>query len=343
MKWFNWILLPFSLVFLLITTLRNLLYDLGLLKERKVNAPIIGIGNITVGGTGKTPHSQFIAKILTKTNKVAILSKGYGRISKGFKYVNIDSKSEEVGDEPLQMKQNFPKEIVAVDDKRVNGILKIQKDYPKIDAFVLDDAYQHRSIKIGFNILLCDYNNPIYRDWILPVGLLRESRKGIKRADCIIVTKCPNDLTKEKAEEIKKYLNFKGQVFFSKMSYDGVIPLNKMEKLDKSVLKNIILVTGIANSKPIINYLNNLKIKNTHLKFKDHYKYKKNDVNKILKNFEKDSRNQIILTTEKDAQKLKEFKELLNIPVYYLKVSVDFLWNKDKFEEKIVDYAKSYS
>ena len=131
MKWFNWILLPFSLGFLLVTTLRNLLYDLGLLKERKVNAPIIGIGNITVGGTGKTPHSQFIAKILTKTNKVAILSKGYGRISKGFKYVNIDSKSEEVGDEPLQMKQNFPKEIVAVDDKRVNGCLLYTSPSPR--------------------------------------------------------------------------------------------------------------------------------------------------------------------------------------------------------------------
>ena len=226
MKWFKWILSPLSILFDLITRARNSLYDLGFLNQFKLKIPIIGVGNITVGGTGKTPHSEYIAKILDSKYKLALLSKGYGRNTNNFNYVEIKSKAVEVGDEALQSKQNLPNQIVGVDHNRVNGVQKILKDFPQTNVFILDDAFQHRSIKIGLNILLTDYNNPIYTDFIMPVGKLRESKRGIKRADCVIVTKCPDNLSEEEAVKIENMLKFKGSVFFSKIKYEDIISMN---------------------------------------------------------------------------------------------------------------------
>jgi tetraacyldisaccharide 4'-kinase len=343
MKWYNWILFPISLVYWIISSTRNLFFEIGVFKQNKFNIPIIGVGNITVGGTGKTPHSQYISQILQNNFKIAILSKGYGRKTKGFKYVNIDSNCDDVGDEPLQMKKNLPKEIVAVDHKRVNGVNKILKDHPELNCIIFDDAFQHRSVKIGYNILLCDYNNPIYKDWIMPVGLLRESKKGIKRADCVVISKCPENLSLEESNRIKKNLKFKKEVFFSKIRYDKIVSLNGNKTIEKTSLKKILLITGIANSNPIIEYLEKLNIQIKHLRYKDHFHYKKKDINRIIDNFRNENSEMIILTTEKDAQKMKKFGELSNFPVYYLKVSVDFMSNKDKFEEKIIKYVKAHS
>ena len=217
-----------------------------------------------MGGTGKTPHSQYISELLQNNFKIAILSKGYGRRTKEFKYVNIDSNCYEVGDEPLQMKRNLPKEIVAVDHKRVNGVNKIMKDYPELNCIILDDAFQHRTVKIGFNILLCDYNNPIYKDWMLPVGLLRESKKGIKRADCVVISKCPENLTLEESDRIEKKLKFTKEVFFSKIIYDKIVSLNGNKTIEKSSLKKVLLVTGIANAIPISEYLYKVNIQIKH-------------------------------------------------------------------------------
>ena len=227
MKWFKWILSPLSLLFSFITRTRNFLYDLGFFKEIQLKIPIIGVGNITVGGTGKTPHCEYIAKTLDSEYKLALLSKGYGRNSKDFNYVEVNSKAIEVGDEALQTKQNIPNQIVAVDHSRVNGIQKILQDFPKTNVFILDDAFQHRSIKIGLNILLTDYNNPVYKDFIMPVGKLRESRIGLKRADCIIVTKCPENLNEKEAIKIKNKLKFDGTVFFSKIKYQDIISIER--------------------------------------------------------------------------------------------------------------------
>jgi tetraacyldisaccharide 4'-kinase len=343
MKWYNWILLPISLVYCIITNIRNIFFDIGIIKENKFNIPIIGVGNITVGGTGKTPHSQYISELLQNNFKIAVLSKGYGRKTKDFKYVNIDSSSYEVGDEPLQMKRNLPKEIVAVDHRRVNGVNKIMKEHPEVNCIILDDAFQHRTIKIGLNILLCDYNNPIYRDFMMPVGLLRESKRGIKRADCVVISKCPEDLTLEESKRIEKKLKFTKEVFFSKIIYDEIVSLNGNKTIEKSFLKKVLLVTGIANSSQIIEYLEKLNIQIKHLKYKDHFQYQKKDINKIIDNYKKENNEIIILTTEKDAQKMKEFEELSKFPVYYLKVSIDFIRNKDKFEEKIMTYVKTHS
>jgi tetraacyldisaccharide 4'-kinase len=271
------------------------------------------------------------------------LSKGYGRKTKEFKYVNINSNCNEVGDEPLQMKKNLPKEIVAVDHKRVNGLNKIMKEHPSVNCIILDDAFQHRSVKIGFNILLCDYNNPIYKDHMMPVGLLRESKKGIKRADCVVISKCPENLTLEESNRIKKKLKFTKEVFFSKVVYDKIVSLNGNKTIKKSSIKKVLLVTGIANSSPIIEYLEKLNIQIKHIKYKDHFNYQKKDINKIIDIYKREISEIIILTTEKDAQKMKVFEELSKFPVYYLKVSIDFIRNKDKFEEKILKYVKAHS
>ena len=343
MKWYNWILLPISLVYWIITSIRNIFFEIGIFKENKFNIPIIGIGNITVGGTGKTPHSQYISELLQKKFKIAILSKGYGRKTKEFKYVKINSNCNEVGDEPLQMKKNLPKEIVAVDHKRVNGVNKIMKEHPGVNCIILDDAFQHRSVKIGFNILLSDYNNPIYNDHMMPVGLLRESKKGIKRADCVIISKCPENLTLEESNRIKKKLKFTKEVFFSKVIYDKIVSLNENKTIKKSSIKKLLLVTGIANSSPIIEYLEKSNIQIKHIKYKDHFHYQKKDINKIIDIYKREISEIIILTTEKDAQKMKVFEELSKFPVYYLKVSIDFIRNKDKFEEKILKYVKAHS
>ena len=343
MKWYNWILLPISLVYWIITNIRNIFFEIGIFKENKFNIPIIGVGNITVGGTGKTPHSQYISELLQKKFKIAILSKGYGRKTKEFKYVNINSTCNEVGDEPLQMKKNLPKEIVAVDHKRVNGINKIMKEHPSVNCIILDDAFQHRSVKIGFNILLSDYNNPIYKDHMIPVGLLRESKKGIKRADCVIISKCPENLNLEESNRIKKKLKFTKEVFFSKVVYDKIVSLNGNKTIKKLSIKKVLLVTGIADSNPIIEYLEKLNIQIKHIKYKDHFHYQKKDINKIIDIYKREISEIIILTTEKDAQKMKVFEELSKFPVYYLKVSIDFIRNKDKFEEKILKYVKAHS
>ena len=343
MKWYNWILFPISLVYWIITSIRNIFFEIGIFKENKFNIPIIGVGNITVGGTGKTPHSQYISELLQKKFKIAILSKGYGRKTKEFKYVNINSNCNEVGDEALQMKKNLPKEIVAVDHKRVNGLNKIMKEHPSVNCIILDDAFQHRSVKIGFNILLCDYNNPIYKDYMMPVGLLRESKKGIKRADCVVISKCPENLTLEESNRIKKKLKFTKEVFFSKVIYDKIVSLNGNKTIKKSSIKKVLLVTGIANSSPIIEYLEKLNIQIKHIKYKDHFHYQKKDINKIIDIYKREISEIIILTTEKDAQKMKVFEELSKFPVYYLKVSIDFIRNKDKFEEKILKYVKAHS
>lgn len=343
MKWYKWILFPISLVYWIITSIRNIFFEIGIFKENKFNIPIIGVGNITVGGTGKTPHSQYISELLQKKFKIAILSKGYGRKTKEFKYVNINSNYNEVGDEALQMKKNLPKEIVAVDHKRVNGLNKIMKEHPSVNCIILDDAFQHRSVKIGFNILLCDYNNPIYKDYMMPVGLLRESKKGIKRADCVVISKCPENLTLEESNRIKKKLKFTKEVFFSKVVYDKIVSLNGNKTIKKSSIKKVLLVTGIANSSPIIEYLEKLNIQIKHIKYKDHFHYQKKDINKIIDIYKREISEIIILTTEKDAQKMKVFEELSKFPVYYLKVSIDFIRNKDKFEEKILKYVKAHS
>lgn len=342
MNWYHWFLFPFSVIFWLITSLRNLFFNFGWLKSAKFDVPIIGVGNITVGGTGKTPHTAYIGNLLKHKNNIAILSKGYARKSKDFKYVELDSLVSQVGDEPLQTKQNFPEQIVAVDHQRVNGVLNILHDHPNTSAILLDDAFQHRSIKIGYNILLTDYNRLFYKDYILPLGHLRESKKGIERANCIIVTKCPNEMSVNEAEEIKKAINFKKDIYFTKIIYGKITALkNKETFIDFKDISEVLLVTAIANNKAVIELLESKKIKFDTIFYRDHYNYNEKDIDNIIERRNQLGNNSILLTTEKDAQKLKSFQKLEELPVYYLKVTVDFLWNKDKFDKNLNDYVRN--
>lgn len=275
---------------------------------------------------------------------LAFLSKGYKRDTNLFTIVESSSKSRFVGDESLMIKKNFPKNIVAVDHSRVNGVLKLIDQFEDIDCILLDDAYQHRSIKPGLNILLIDFNRPIFSDTLLPVGELRESRKNKDRADLVIVTKCPEVLTQSEGKSFSSKLNMKCDIYFTFLKYDGIRSIFNEEEKDISHLRNkkIILVTGIANQSQVIIVLENLNCTIINHKYPDHYKYKDEDVNLILSSY-KENQDAIILTTEKDAQKLEEFNELKSAPLFFLKLSIDFHWNKDKFDKKIIEYAKGHS
>ena len=342
MNFFKWFLFPISILYWFATSLRNYFYDFGVFQSHNFNIPTIGIGNITVGGTGKTPHTSYITKLICTNNKVAILSKGYGRKSRNFQYVELNSKLNSVGDEALQTKQNFPNQIVSVDHKRANGVSRILKDYPNITAIILDDVFQHRLINIGLNIVLIDFNRPIHKDYVIPMGELREPSKCVRRADCIIISKCPEGLSLSQAEEMKRRLKCDKDVFFSFVRYDKIISVSDEKKqIDFSKIKKVLLVTGIAKNKPIVDFLESKNIDVTTLKFSDHYNYKNSDIETILRKKNTIGKDTYILTTEKDIQKLKHFEKLNQQAVYYLKISVDFLWNKDKFDKKIIDYVRS--
>ncbi len=341
MKRFKWLLFPFSMLFWSITGLRNLFYDLNWLKSISFDLPIINIGNITVGGTGKTPHIIYLGELLNNTQYPAFLSKGYKRVTNEFYIVEKNSKVRWVGDEALMIKKKFPNNIVAVDHNRVNGVLKLKDQHFKIDCILLDDAFQHRSINPGLNILLVDYNRPLFSDFILPFGELRESSKNKKRADLVIVTKCPEKLSKEQAITFSKKMNLHCEIYFTYLKYDGIQSIFNKEDKEMSFLseKKIILVTGIANQSPIINLLERRKCEIIRLEYPDHYNYKKEDIEKILSKH-KEYKEAVILTTEKDAQKLIEFKALFSVQVFFLKLNIDFHWNKDKFDKKIIEYAR---
>lgn len=345
----RYLLFPFSFLYLIITSVRNKLYDYGILSSVKFDFPVISIGNLSTGGTGKTPHIEYLIRLLAGKYKTAILSRGYGRVSKGLLEVTKDSVSIDVGDEPLQIKKKFPEVKVFVSERRQYGINKMKSIYPDIDLILLDDAFQHRSVTPKLSILLTEYNNPFYKDYILPIGNLRESRSGARRADIIIVSKCPLDISNDEKDEIitSIKLNSKQKVFFSHLKYSGeaynIFNIEDKIVLDKNT--DVLLVAAIA--KPIyllqhIEYTCHLAGK---LIYKDHHSFSMYDMNKINKHFKKiKSTNKYILTTEKDATRLEIFQQYFKkneLKVYCLPVSVKL--NKEDeplFNEIIEDNTK---
>jgi tetraacyldisaccharide 4'-kinase len=343
MKWLKWPLFPFALIFWIITSIRNWLFDNKIIKPTSFSIPIINVGNITMGGTGKTPHTEYLIKLLKSKFEIAILSKGYGRKTKDFSYVNTNNKPDEVGDESLQIKNNFNDVVVAVDHNRVNGVLSILDDFPKLDSIILDDSYQHRKIDPGFNILLSDYNNPFHQDLIFPLGYLRESKNNSSRSDLLIVSKCPNNLTIEQARVFKKEIKYKKDIFFSTIKYRKVHHIFDKNIVDLKTIKNLVLVTGIAYPNELIKFIKSFDINYKHLNFRDHYAYKEKDASEIIEifnNFANDDK--IILTTQKDAEKLKLLKSFENYPLYCIDIEIDFIWNKNKFDKKILDYVNHH-
>lgn len=334
-----------------VTWLRNRAFDRGIIESRLFEIPVICIGNITVGGTGKTPHTEYLIRLLKKKYRSAVLSRGYGRRSKGFIKAENSTSMQQIGDEPYQIKQKFNDITVAVDEKRVHGIETLLKLDSTLQVILLDDAYQHRYVKAGLNILLVDINRPLWRDSVLPIGRLRESVAGIERADIIIVTKCPTEIEREKIEECSKRLlnKKKSPIFFSTMQYGAVYPLFR-ENCKSVELKegiDIVLITGIARPAPLKSYLESLGASVTLMQFPDHHIFTEKELQEICDNMAGLSKESIIITTEKDATRLQGHKQLLDSikeKMYVIPIEVAILDNKQNMLNQIVlDYVAKNS
>lgn len=348
------LLAPFMYIYRGIIVFRNFLYDSKILSSKQFNLPIISIGNISVGGTGKTPHTEFILEKLIDSYNVAILSRGYKRKTKGFLLVNEDSIFTDVGDEPLQIKLKFPTAIVAVCENRVKGVEQLLELFPSLQVIILDDAYQHRRINAGLSILLNNYNRPISQDYLLPYGFLREPRSSSHRAHIIIYTKCPNNLTPIDLRILTKDIHLMPfqYLFFSKLKYLDLVPVFKHSnnnKITTEMLKlyNIVIVTGIAYSENLVNYIQSKSKSFVHLKFSDHHNFTSKDINKLATTFNKNKEDSIIITTEKDAIRLKDNKyitEELKEYIYFLPIKVELL-NSDEdikqFDNQIFSYVRN--
>ena len=349
------ILLPLSYLYGSILLLRNKLFNWGVLKSTKFNLPIISVGNLNWGGTGKTPHIEYLIRLLKPTYYIATLSRGYGRRTSGFVLANTQSISTEIGDEPLQFKKKFSAVRVAVDEQRVRGINKLLALYPSLDAILLDDAFQHRQVTPGLSILLTDFNNLYTDDYVVPSGTLREFRLGAKRADIIIVSKCPHLLVPIERENIIKKIKPQPhqKVLFSCISYGEFIPTNNNAPIPFSKEYyferhySILLFSGIANAQALEYYL---KQKTNHVisvKYNDHHPFNIKDLTTLKNQFsEMPYTNKIILTTEKDFMRLqnKEFADILEkLPLFYIPIEVE-LCEQDKrvLSDIIINYISSF-
>tara|TARA_R110002072_G_scaffold124085_1_gene259512 strand:+ start:29280 stop:30293 length:1014 start_codon:yes stop_codon:yes gene_type:complete len=329
MKLLRTLLFPFSILYGAITSLRNYFYDIGWFKSTHYDFPVICVGNLSTGGTGKSPMVQLLVEFLRKDFRVGILSRGYKRKTSGYREVLVESTALEVGDEPLQFKQNFPETTVAVCADRREGISKLK---PKVDIILLDDAFQHRKVKASTYILLTPFDDLYIDDYMLPSGNLRESRKGAKRADMIVVTKCPEGVAYSELQNIQHKLNLRSdqRVYFSKIGYDKMI-YGVSETLHLSYLrdKKFTLVTGIANPKPLVNFLDRNHFSFEHLKFGDHHDFSNSEIEKLKK-------KEIILTTEKDFMRLQP--KLGKYALYYLPIKTHILNEQEGFfEERILE------
>lgn len=329
------ILFPFAILYGFITTVRNFLFDKGILKSTTFNVPVIAVGNLSVGGTGKTPQIEYLIRLLSDKYKVATLSRGYKRKSEGFVLADATSNAEILGDEPFQFYQKFPNIQVAVDANRTNGITQLLSQNEKPEIILLDDAYQHRKVKAGFYILLTSFDDLYADDFMLPTGNLRESRSGANRANIVVVTKCPSNLSNEKQEEIRLKLNLtcSQQIFFTFIDYEDEI-YSKDEKIAVSEIKNEpkILLAGIAKPKPFFDYLKNEK--DECLTFPDHHHFSDADLEEIHKK----AQNKKIITTEKDFVRLKDSKLISQL--YYLPIRSTFITNRQNFDATILEYVK---
>ena len=335
------VLYPFSILYAIVTNLRNLLFDIGIFPSKTFDIPIICIGNLSVGGTGKTPLSFYIISVLEGKN-IAVLSRGYGRNTTAYQEVSSKSKAEKVGDEPLLLKQKHPSCLVVVDENRKRGIEKILKSHPEIDVILLDDGFQHRSVKAGLNILITDYNLPYYKDVLLPMGTLRESKKGSERADIIVVSKSPNEINPTEKKGIIQQLGvfITQKCYFSQIQYKNWKCITTNEGFLVEEKYSITLVTGIAIPTPLLENLTENEHSVSHLEYADHHNYTLKDIEDILTKYNQDnSAKKLILTTEKDAVKLREFeKELGDANVYFAPTETVFE-EKENFEKQILNYV----
>jgi tetraacyldisaccharide 4'-kinase len=329
------ILFPFAILYGFITSIRNFLFDKGILKSTSFDLPVIAVGNLSVGGTGKTPQIEYLIRLLSDKYKVATLSRGDKLKSEGFVLADENSNAEILGDEPFQFYQKFPNVMVAVDANRTNGIQQLLSQNEKPEIILLDDAYQHRKVKAGFYILLTSYGDLYADDFILPTGNLRESRNGAERASIVVVTKCPKILTEEEQTQIrsKLKLNPTQQVFFTFIDYDIVV-YGKNETIAVSEIKaeSKLLLAGIAKPKPFFDYLKNEN--DECLTFPDHHHFSDADLNSI----QIKANGRKIITTEKDYVRLKD-SQLVD-QLYYLPIKSSFINHQQDFDAAILKYLE---
>jgi len=317
------------------------MFDWGLFSSKRFKTPIIGVGNLSVGGSGKSPMVMYLAAYLSKYYRTGVLSRGYGRMTKGYNVVNYESNYKTVGDEPMQLFERFKNRfVIGVCEDRVFGAKKLIEDMD-LNVLVLDDSFQHRAIKPGLNILLTVYNDPYFKDFILPAGDLRESRRGAKRADIIMVTKCPDNLTEEKKQYYISRIKPQHyqKVFFSSIEYDeNVMSIDKYMPVKNLDYYDVLLITGIANPTQIVKEVGKYSKKLKHLKYKDHHNFSDDDIKKIVAEYKKLGEYKMILTTEKDYVRLKTF-DYLRDKIFYWPINVE-IDNQEAFNQIINDYVR---
>lgn len=337
-----------ALLYGLILRFRNYLYDQNILKSSAFNIPIVNVGNLSVGGTGKSPMVDFLVSLLKKSYQVATLSRGYKRRTKGYILAGNDSSAVEIGDEPMQFHLRHHEISVAVGEERIEAIPQLLYDRPSTEIIILDDAFQHRAITPGFNILLTDYNNLYTRDFYLPTGDLRDNISSARRANIIIVTKCPHLLEEEEAMQIQAEISplIHQHIFFSAITYGLLYHIVSLAPRTFSRNAEVLLVCGIANPEPLTNYLNEQTSSYDAMFYDDHHIFSIDDLNDIRKRFEKiQDSNKIIVTTEKDAVRLVKYRlELKDLPFFVLPISVSFLFNsKDRFNDLIINFIRDFA
>ncbi len=347
-------MLPLSWLYGLGVRLRNQMFELGILKSRSFDIPVISVGNITVGGSGKTPHVEYLIRLLKDKVKVAVLSRGYKRKSKGFVLADAETCMKDIGDEPYQMKTKFPDIHVAVDKNRCHGIdmLTGNEKSNDTDVILLDDAFQHRYVKPGVNILLVDYHRLIIYDKLMPAGRLREPQNGKARADIVIITKCPKDLKPMEFRVIIKAMDLYPyqQLFFTTLEYDNLRQMQGGEEMSLKQLNknmNILLLTGIASPKQMTYDLKEYSDNITPMTFPDHHQFTDKDIELINNTFCQMSSPKMIITTEKDSVRLTGMEGLsdeIRRNIYILPIRIKFmLGQEEEFNNKIIGYVQKNS
>ncbi len=348
LKSFRVLLLPLAIIYGLVIAIRNWLFDKNYLKSAEFNFPLICIGNLSVGGTGKSPMVEYLIELLKPTYRIGTLSRGYKRKTKGYALANQYTTALEIGDEPMQFHVKFPDIAVASCEERIVGIPHLLQDVPNLQAIILDDAFQHRSVKAGLNILLTDYSNLYSHDFFLPTGDLRDGWASAKRAQIIIVTKCPYDLSAELKQKAIRSLKPEAsqKIFFTTIEYG--MPYHIFNHGDEWMLTprdEVLLVCGIANPKPLKEFLHEKTHTYYQQDYSDHHIFSIDDLNEIREKFDHiDAKDKMILTTEKDAVRLIKFTEqLASLPMYVLPIRHYFLFEEGRqFNELVTDFITNF-
>lgn len=352
------VLLPLSWLYGALTKGRNYLYDHGIKASASFGLPVVSVGNLTVGGTGKTPLVEYLIRLLGASHRTALLSRGYKRLSRGFVLADKASTACDIGDEPLQIHRKFPDTAVAVHEKRAEGIRRLLQLRPETEVVVLDDAFQHRAVKPSLSVLAIDYRRPVFDDWLLPAGSLRESRQGMKRADIVVVTKCPENLGDEERKAFIARLQSekRQQVFFSHIAYTAVCPAfpgeNRPARIDPMDLKDsgrpLLAFCGIGAPQPFAEYVRQLDKQAEVISFPDHHRYTGGDLERIAKAARSaGGQDALILTTEKDCCRLAHLPAARQLAdnLYYLAMEMRFCTEQEEtlFNQLITEHVRTFS